>query len=171
MLLLSKGAIQGLFEKKGTSTKILLRGDWRPPASPAPEGLNYGRKAVLIKLLTLFSYWTNQMEKLIAAVKIFLLTWLRYMKMQYSVKPLNRGNLRVIKNLSVIKKCPLLGGSLTKVFTFGTKHFLRYSRHARYLGCPLLGGFTVTFSYLIWKIPNRKNESSVGSFLLNRLSV
>ena len=33
----------------------------------------YERKPVLIKLLTLFSYWSNQMEKLTAAVKIFLL--------------------------------------------------------------------------------------------------
>ena len=29
---------------------------------------------LLIKLLTLFNYWSNQMEKLIATVKIFLLT-------------------------------------------------------------------------------------------------
>ena len=34
----------------------------------------YERKPVLIKLLTLFNYWSNQMEKSIAAVKIFLLT-------------------------------------------------------------------------------------------------
>ena len=34
----------------------------------------YGRKPVLIKLSTLFSYWSNQMAKLIAAVKILLLT-------------------------------------------------------------------------------------------------
>ena len=33
-----------------------------------------GRKTVLIKLLTFFSYWFNQMEKLVAAAKIFLLT-------------------------------------------------------------------------------------------------
>ena len=40
--------------------------------------------------------------------------------------------------------CPLLGVSLTKIVTFGTKNnFVRYSRHARYLGCPLLGAFTV----------------------------
>ena len=32
----------------------------------------YERKTVLIKLLTLFNYWSNQMEKLIADVKIFL---------------------------------------------------------------------------------------------------
>ena len=34
----------------------------------------YGRKPVVIKLLTLFNYWSNQMKKLIAAFKIFLLT-------------------------------------------------------------------------------------------------
>ena len=45
--------------------------------------------------------------------------------------------------MSVIKSCPLLGGSSTKIVTFGTKYFVRYSRHVRYLGYPLLGGFTV----------------------------
>ena len=60
-----------------------------------------------------------------------------------TVKPLNSGHLRVLKNLSVIKRFPLLGGSLTKIVTFGTKHFVRYSRHVRYLRCPLLGDFTV----------------------------
>ena len=65
-------------------------------------------------------------------------------KTEYNtVKPLNSGHLRALKNLSVIKRCPLLGGSLTKIVTFGTKHFVRYSRHVRYLGCPLLGGFIV----------------------------
>ena len=59
------------------------------------------------------------------------------------MKPLNSGHLRVLKNLSVIKRCPLLGGSLTKIVTFETKHFVCYSRHVRYLGCPLLGGFAV----------------------------
>ena len=34
----------------------------------------YERKPALIKLLTLLNYWSNHMEKLIAAVKIFLLT-------------------------------------------------------------------------------------------------
>ena len=34
----------------------------------------YERKPVLIKLLTLFNYWLNQIEKFIATVKIFLLT-------------------------------------------------------------------------------------------------
>ena len=58
------------------------------------------------------------------------------------VKHLNSGHLRVLKNLSVVKMCPLLGDSLTKIVTFGTKHFVRYSRHVCYLGCPLLGGFT-----------------------------
>ena len=62
-----------------------------------------------------------------------------------TVKPLHSGHLRVLKNLSVIKRCPLLGGSLTKIVTFGTKHFVRYLRHVYYLGCPLLGGFTYVY--------------------------
>ena len=49
-------------------------------------------------------------------------------------KQLNSGHVRVLKNVAVIKRYPLLGSSLTKIVTFGTKHFVRYSRHARYLG-------------------------------------
>ena len=59
------------------------------------------------------------------------------------MEPLNSGYLRVFKNLSVIERCPLLGGNSKKIVTFGTKRFVRYSMHVRYLGCPLLGGFTV----------------------------
>ena len=50
----------------------------------------------------------------------------------YTVKCLNSGRLRVFKNLSVIKRCPLMWGSLTKIITFGTKYFVRYSRHVCY---------------------------------------
>ena len=42
-----------------------------------PRKSKDGRKPVLMKLLTLLNYWCNQMEKLIAAVKIFLLTWFK----------------------------------------------------------------------------------------------
>ena len=63
--------------------------------------------------------------------------------MNTTVKPFNSGHLRDLKNLPVIKTCPLLARSLTKIVTFGTKHFVRYSRPVRYLGCPLLGGFTI----------------------------
>ena len=53
------------------------------------------------------------------------------------VKPLKSGHLPVFKNLSVIEKCPLLGGNLKKIVTFRTKCFVPY------LGCPLVGGFTI----------------------------
>ena len=66
-----------------------------------------------------------------------------------TVKPLNSEHLRVLKNLSVVERCPLLRGNLTKIVTFGTKRFVRYSRHVRYLGCPLLGGFKV-FNKMCW---------------------
>ena len=62
-----------------------------------------------------------------------------------TVKPLNSGHLWVLKNVSVIERCLLLGGNLKKIVTFGAKHFVRYSRHACYLGCPLLGCFTVYY--------------------------
>ena len=66
----------------------------------------------------------------------------RHRKKMYS-EISNSGHLRVLKNLSVIKRCPLLRGSLTEVVTFGTEHFVGYSRHVRYLVCPLVRGFTV----------------------------
>ena len=61
----------------------------------------------------------------------------------HTVKPLNSGHLQVLKNLSVIERCPLLGGNFKKIVTFGTKRFVRYSWHVRCLGCPLLGGLAV----------------------------
>ena len=68
---------------------------------------------------------------------------------QILIKPLNSGHLRVFKNLSIIKRCSLLGDSLTKIVIFVTNHFVRYSRYARYLGCLLLGGFTVRRARLV----------------------
>ena len=59
------------------------------------------------------------------------------------MKSLNSGHLRVLKDLSVIERCPPLRGNFKKVVTFGTKRFVHYSRHARIFGCPLLGGITV----------------------------
>ena len=50
-----------------------------------------------------------------------------------TVKLLNSRHLRVLRNFSVIKRCPQLRGSITKIVTFGTKHFVRYSKHVRYL--------------------------------------
>ena len=60
-----------------------------------------------------------------------------------TVKPMNNGHLQLLKKLSVIEGCLLLGRNLKKIVTFGTKCFLRYSWNVRYLGCPLFGGFTV----------------------------
>ena len=71
-------------------------------------------------------------------------THLRWSLLQKkTVKSLNSRQLQVLKNLSVIKRCPLLGGNLKYIVTLGAKHFVRYSSHVRYLGCPLLGGFIV----------------------------
>ena len=63
-----------------------------------------------------------------------------------TVKPLNRGHLRVLINLSFIERCPLLESNLIKIATFGTKCFVCYSWYAGYLGCPLLGVFTVYYN-------------------------
>ena len=80
--------------------------------------------------------WTNQFPDVNAtpAEEIYV---------QNRVKPLNNGHLRLLQNLSVIKRSPLLGGNLKKIVTFGTKRFVRYSWHVCYLGYPLLEGFTV----------------------------
>ena len=40
-----------------------------------------------------------------------------------TVKALNSGHLEVLQNLSVIKRCPLSGGSLTNIVIFGNKTF------------------------------------------------
>ena len=53
-----------------------------------------------------------------------------------------------------------MGGGLTKIVTFETKHFVRYSRRVRNLGRSLLGGFTVfqkqpkkdTLAKLRWRL-------------------
>ena len=37
----------------------------------------------------------------------------------HAVKPLNSGQLRVLRILSVIERCPLLGGNLKRIVTFG----------------------------------------------------
>ena len=42
-------------------------------------------------------------------------------------KSLNSGQPRVLKNLSVFERCPLLGGNLKNIVTFGTKRFARSS--------------------------------------------
>ena len=49
-----------------------------------------------------------------------------------TVKPLNSGHLQVLKNLSVIERCPLLGGNFTLTVIFGTEHFACYSRYICY---------------------------------------
>ena len=41
-----------------------------------------------------------------------------------------------------------MGGSLKKIAPFTTKHFVRYSSHARYVGCSPLGRLTVLFSMI-----------------------
>ena len=38
-----------------------------------------------------------------------------------------------------------MGDNLAKIVISGINRCVRYSRHVRHLGCPLLGGFTVVF--------------------------
>ena len=43
-----------------------------------------------------------------------------------------------------------MGGKLTKIVKFGTTNFIRYSRHVRYLGCPLGGKFLFFIIFLFF---------------------
>ena len=70
----------------------------------------------------------------------------------FTVKPLNTGHLRVLKYLSVIKRCPLLGGNFKKIVTFETESFVCYSWHAPFLRCLLLIGFTVFVNLKFLKV-------------------
>ena len=47
-------------------------------------------------------------------------------KIHYTVKPLNSGHVQVLKSLSIIERCPLLGGNFEKTLTFRTKCFAHY---------------------------------------------
>ena len=87
--------------------------------------------------------------------------------LQYTVKPPNTGHLQIFKNLSVIKRRLLLGGSSTKIVTFEANHFVRYLRYVRYLGCPLLGSlivlkiFPLSFQrYISFKLKGFKHYDS-----------
>ena len=64
-----------------------------------------------------------------------------------------------LKKLFFIERCLLLGGNLKKIVTFRTKCFVRYSLYVRYLGCPLLGGFTVLSKHVI--LPKTANFGQI----------
>ena len=50
-------------------TKELFGSSYERKPSNLPKKSRYERKPVLIKLLTLFNYWSNQMEKLLLLLK------------------------------------------------------------------------------------------------------
>ena len=79
-----------------------------------------------------------------------------------TVKPLNSGHYRFLKKLSVIERCPLLGGNFKKIVTFAAQRFVRYSRHVRYLACLLLGGFPVHVSTKSTHSNLRKIKSGIN---------
>ena len=62
-----------------------------------------------------------------------------------------------LKNLSVIERCPLLGGNLKKIVTFGTTFCPLFK------ACPLLGGFTASlllnYNNLSGLFGRKKDES------------
>ena len=60
-----------------------------------------------------------------------------------TVKPLNSGHLRILQ------KFVRYWEVIEKNVSFGIKHLFRYSWHVLYLGCQLLGGFTVFLSWVM----------------------
>ena len=52
-----------------------------------------------------------------------------------------------------------MGGHLKKIVTFRTKCFVSYSLYVHYLGCPLLGGFTVLSKHVI--LPKTANFGQI----------
>ena len=106
------------------------------------------KKLLQNKTKNSFDFWCSEEGIKQVFIELELHNHHLHFSVQYTVKPLNSGHLQVLKNLSVIEKCPLLGGNLKKIVTFGTKCFVRYSWHVGYLECPLLGGFTVFILYL-----------------------
>ena len=61
--------------------------------------------------------------------------YMRFTSVIYS-ETLNSGHLKVVKNLSLIERCPPLGSNFKNIVTFEAQHFVRYSWYVRYLGCP-----------------------------------
>ena len=94
------------------------------------------KKTSTFKMSTLTCPMVTWWQTCILNRQTVISTWISYHFIITTVKVLNSGHLRIFKKFSVIKRCPLLGCSLTKIVTFGTKHFVRYSRHVRFLGCP-----------------------------------
>ena len=76
-----------------------------------------------------------------------------------TVKPLNSEHLWVLKNLSAIERCLLLGGNFKKIYPFGTKCFVRYLWHVRYLDVRYwdISLYITSETYLF-----TKNESSIS---------
>lgn len=57
-----------------------------------------------------------------------------------------------------------MGGSLTTIVTFVIKHFGRYSRHLRYLGCLLLENFKPFKFY--WRIRYPRILTVIVNFII-----
>ena len=84
--------------------------------SNLPKNIQIWKKTCANKVITLFNYWSNQMEKLIAAVKIFLLTRLRLQ--QYICKFMKAFSYLRLSNKErkiCIKKNEISVGSCTSI--------------------------------------------------------
>ena len=64
-----------------TYQRYFLKQLLKEPIESTKENRNIGKTlTLLIKLLRLFNYWFNQMEKLLVAIEIFLLASLRQLE-------------------------------------------------------------------------------------------
>ena len=111
-------------------------------------------------------FYNYRIIKLILQIYWRRIFWWHWTRRCYvcTVKPLNSGHPRVLKNLLVIERCLLLAGNLKKIVLFGTQHFVWYLWHVCYLGCPLLGGFTALLLDLLFTI---FHSSTHLSFLIS----
>ena len=75
-------------------------------------------KLIFSSLTTAKVIIKKRVKILVISAGIFTIT--KDVKEYDTVKPLNSGHLRVFKNLSVIERCPLLGGYLKRIVTFET---------------------------------------------------
>ena len=107
----------------------------------------------------------------------------------YTVKPLNTRHLWALKNVSVIKRCPRLGGSLTMIVTFGTKYFVhipgmaaiwdivigRFHCSNKYLNCiscPMVRKlfFCSEFPIIKSEWPNEKMHCKILTYIMNNIN-
>ena len=110
------------FQRKMFFIYILLHGQISLSGSLALLCEIVGNMCILIvsqvEMLRFFFYTGVIPHQMVQSFWDLDMTNFRIWKKVVTVKRLNSGHLRVSKNLSVIERCPLLGGNLKKIVPF-----------------------------------------------------